>query len=61
LKPSWQDKSDILPDQFNNTLEGRVSNKYLTGDYPHFLKPNKIYPYRRLDDIHIKDAMEVAL
>lgn len=25
------------------------------------MKPHKIYPYRRLDDIHIKNAMEVAL
>lgn len=38
-----------------------MSNNYISGDYPHFLKPNKIYPYRRLEDIHIKNAMEVAL
>lgn len=49
------------PDRYLNTLEGRVSNKYLTGEYPPFLKPDKIYPYRRLEDIHIKGAMEVAL
>jgi hypothetical protein len=42
-------------------LDGRVSNNYLTGDYPHFLKPNKIYPYRRLEDHHVKNAMEDAL
>jgi len=42
-------------------LDARVSNNYLTGDYPHFLKPNKIYPYRRLEDHHVKNAMEDAL
>jgi hypothetical protein len=25
------------------------------------MRPNKIYPYRRLEDVHIKDAMEEAL
>jgi hypothetical protein len=25
------------------------------------MRPSKIYPYRRLEDIHIKDAMEEAL
>ncbi len=49
------------PENFGNTLEGRVSNKYISGDYPHFLRPNKIYPYRRLEDHHIKNAMEEAL
>eukprot|EP00347_Sterkiella_histriomuscorum_P008443 403345075 len=46
--------------QFKNSLNGRVSTDYLT-QYPHFLKPNKHYPYRRTDDSHIKSNMEVAL
>ncbi len=25
------------------------------------MRPSKIYPYRRLEDVHIKDAMEEAL
>jgi len=25
------------------------------------MRPSKIYPYRRLEDMHIKDAMEEAL
>lgn len=60
-QPAWQNKGSEDSDHFGNTLEGRMSNNYISGDYPHFLKPNKIYPYRRLEDIHIKNAMEVAL
>ena len=54
----WQGNKD---ESYNNTLEGRVSTNYIAGDYPQFLKPCKLYPYRRLDDIHIKNAMEDAL
>ena len=61
IKPSWQDKPGDDPENYSNTLEGRVSNNYLSGDYPHFMRPSKIYPYRRLEDHHIKDAMEEAL
>jgi hypothetical protein len=33
----------------------------LTGDYPQFLKPHKVYAYRRLDDSNVRGAMEIAL
>ena len=61
MKANWQGKGEEDPENYANTFEGRVSNKYLSGDYPHFLRPSKIYPYRRLEDMHIKDAMEDAL
>jgi hypothetical protein len=61
MRPAWQNKAEEDPDRYFNSTEGRVSNKYLTGDYPHFLRPNKLYPYRRLEDVHIKNAMEEAL
>jgi len=51
----------LQPEKFKNTMEGRVSNGYLTGDYPSFLKPHKVYAYRRLDDTNTRGAMEVAL
>lgn len=60
-KAKWQDKLNEDPENYTNSLEGRISNNYLSGDYPHFLRPNKLYPYRRLEDHHIKNAMEEAL
>ena len=45
---------------FNNSLNGKVSNEYLT-QYPKFLHPSKLYPHRRIDDTHVKNAMERAL
>ena len=60
-KAKQQDRLNEDPDNYLNSLEGRVSNKYMTGDYPHFLRPTKLYPYRRLEDHHIKNAMEEAL
>jgi hypothetical protein len=44
----------------NNSYNGKVTNEYLTS-YPKFLKPNKLYPHRRIDDSHVKNAMEIAL
>lgn len=61
FKPAWQDKPQDDPAHYANTYEGRVSNAYLSGDYPHFLRPAKLYPYRRLEDAHVKDAMQEAL
>ena len=61
LKPAWQTNGQKDPENFGNTLDGRVSTKYIAGDYPHFLKPNKVHPYRRLEDHHIKNVMEDAL
>jgi hypothetical protein len=34
--------------------------KYVA-DYPTFLKPNKHYPYRRLNDTHVESVMQTAL
>jgi hypothetical protein len=61
FKPAWQDKPREDPENYANTLEGRVSNNYISGDYPHFLRPAKLYPYRRLNDEHVRDAMQEAL
>lgn len=43
-------------------MGGRVSNAYLSGDYPKFLRPDKVYPTAtRFDDGHLRGAMEEAL
>ena len=44
----------------NHSLEEKMTNNYLT-QYPQFLKPNKLYPHRRTDDNHVKNAMEITL
>ena len=43
-----------------NSLNGKMTTDYIT-QYPSFLKPNKMYPSRRIDDSHVKNAMEIAL
>jgi hypothetical protein len=42
------------------SVNGKLPVKYLA-DYPMFLKPNKHYPYRRLNDTHVENTMKDAL
>lgn len=42
------------------SLNGKVPVKYVTG-YPAFLTPFKQYPYRRLNDAHVENAMQSAI
>ena len=42
------------------SINGKVPVKYIS-DYPAFLKPNKHYPYRRLNDSHVETVMQAAL
>jgi hypothetical protein len=41
-------------------FSGRMPARY-TSEYPVFLKPNKHYPYRRLNDSHVETVMQSAL
>jgi hypothetical protein len=42
------------------SVNGKVPVKYMS-QYPLFLKPNKHYPYRRLNDTHVETVMQEAL
>jgi hypothetical protein len=42
------------------SVNGKVPVKYLA-EYPLFLKPNKHYPCRRLNDSHVERTMKSAL
>lgn len=42
-----------------SSVNARLPSKFVI-DYPNFLKPAKYYPYRRLEDHHIADAIEEA-
>jgi hypothetical protein len=40
----------------NASINGKVPIRYIS-DYPSFLKPNKHYAYRRLNDSHVETTM----
>ena len=42
------------------SVNGKVPVKFVT-DYPLFLKPNKHYAYRRLNDSHVENCMQSAI
>ena len=55
--PGQTMSSDIMG---MKSLNGKVPVKYVTG-YPAFLTPFKQYPYRRLNDAHVENAMQSAI
>lgn len=42
------------------SVNGKVPVNFVTS-YPLFLKPDKHYPYRRLNDTHVESVMQDAL
>lgn len=52
-------ESEGLNDNEPSTVNEKLPSRYFI-DYPNFLKPAKYYPYRRLEEHHIADALQEA-
>lgn len=52
-------KSEDLKENEPSSVNDKIPSKFVI-DYPNFLKPAKYHPYRRLEEHHIADVLELA-